>query len=99
MLFWALLASSQIQMQKFDGWEPSITCWNLRSLTKRPEPRHTETYLEKPKGNLHTLRETTLYRHWRCSGKRKMTVSAARKIVALGAWSHWRDNTEAHSFT
>ena len=39
---------------------PSITSWNSPSLTKRPEPRHTESDPEVPNGNFHKLRDTTM---------------------------------------
>src|SRR6056297_2751360 len=39
--------------------KPPITRWNPPSLTKRPEPRHTESCPEVPNWNFHTLRDTT----------------------------------------
>ena len=37
MLFWALLASGQINMRKVDGWQTLATNQSISRLTSQPE--------------------------------------------------------------
>ena len=59
MLFWALLASGQINMRKVDGWQTLATNPSISQLTSPPDPI-TSSYRRLRRGNSnHMGRSTT----------------------------------------